>query len=498
MQSEWVRKQLSALGEINSSCTPHLHKLLRERNQISLWADEETKEKRRRGAAIFAAFDPWETCLRVSPRSFKYFRAAEKQGTISVRNALDISRTLLKSVSHLKSEYRGHFSYFFEQTEVVRFLNCKEDNEHLLDLENTFGACADVLYEAVPWPVHPDRHLVAGTSTSISFDREPSATPIDALTDAIELASWGPWIGLPHAALRDLIDIHAQPNVSAHGELAQAGQKIMIPFFSQGLQGVVVGLFIDIDDSTAQSIRTELLQFGQTMSDKWSILRNVYFWETVRDYRGDIIQLARALLHMISPVDYVIVEVEGRMEGYKLRKEDGYWAGYRRLKPDEVSSLKQDQQEAKITLENVILPKSLITIKTLPDNANLDAFFAKMRLEMLLRNPLGLIQLSKRQDVTVDTVNDMIRDMKAKLDAGHQSLSTYRQLYVLEKIAKHFRDGNVSVTNNDLKEYLGKFFGDGMKSGYQISSHGGEIEKLFETGITVEKSRIGLNISWNP
>ena len=409
--------------------------------------------------------------------------------------SLEISHVLLKKALQLKQGYRGHFSSFFEQPEVARFLNIKDD-EQLLAIENTFGSCADVFYEAVPWPVHPDHHLVPRTSKNvISFDRNYPKTKIDELSDAIEFASWGPWIGIKFEDLFNIISPQAPKKNSAGTGFTISGKRIMMPFFSHGLQGLVVGFFVGVDDAALETIRTELLQFGVTLADKWSILRSTRFWASVREYRGDISRLAASLIYMISPVDYAIIEVDGRMAGYKLCTESGYWAGYKKLSSEDALSLKQNESE--IVLRNVLFPNSLVIIKTLPDSANIDSFFTRTRLEMILRNPLGVNYTSKQKELTFDDVVDKIRSLQEKVEAGHKSLSTLRQLYVLEKVAKHFSEGNATITNSELREYFTKELGEGAKGGYQISSHSGEIERLFEAGLAVERSRIGLNLSWS-
>ena len=81
----WVHRQLEDLGQLNSACSPRLHTLLRQSHGLGLWAEED-QEHGLRGTAIFAAYDPWDTCLRVVPNSFKYFRAAEKQGLVNFRD----------------------------------------------------------------------------------------------------------------------------------------------------------------------------------------------------------------------------------------------------------------------------------------------------------------------------------------------------------------------------------------------------------------------------
>ena len=287
-----------------------------------------------RGTSIFAVFDPWDTCLRVVPHSFNYFRAAEKLGLVSFKDSLLISRALIDCCASLQQRYRGHFSYFFDLPEIRPFMASLLDDAALLDTENANGACADIFYGSVPWPLRPRHHLFSRTLPQISFQASRSTNPFTAVTEAIDYASWGPWIGL---SVAEVCKILSRLKTAEPPTLSQAyvipGRRMIIPFFSQGFQGIVVGFFTGIDDTQAELVRTELLQFGQTLADRWSLLRLRHFWESLRK-PAETNQLARAILQLVSPVSYLIVETGSGIEGYKLKDEETYWAGYRAPPPE--------------------------------------------------------------------------------------------------------------------------------------------------------------------
>jgi hypothetical protein len=395
--------------------------------------------------------------------------------------------------------YAGHFSYFYEHPRVVPYLQCLHDRDLLFDVENTRGSCADVFYESVPWPVRPEHHLVARTLRLISFEKSVSADPFNATTDAIEFASWGPWIGFTTLDVCKILSELESPHRSRgrrdqNPNLSVAGRRMMIPFFSHGFQGIVVGFFLGIDDAAAELIRTEILQFGQTLADKWSMLRHQHFSEALRRYQ-DVNQVIEALVQMVSPIDYIIVELRDQTSGYRLRREANYWAGYERLTRAELISLKNS--DAEIRLENIILPNSNVVIKTLSGHSMFDAQFTRARLEIILNHPLADVQTDNlRQSITFDRLAAKLNLIKEKTALGSASHASYRQIYVLEKMMRDFNSGFATISNNELRLYFKDKFSGSIKNGYQISSHSEDIDKLFDGEVLLEKTRNGVTVRW--
>ncbi len=490
----WIKRQLDELGVLNSVCLPRLHKLLRETHGLRLWPDDTTTNGSR-GTAIFAAFDPWDTCLRIVPRSFRYFRTAERQGLVSFKDSLAISRSLIDCCSYLQQRYRGHFSHFFDLPEIKPFMGGQLDDASLLDTESVAagGACADIFYATVPWPLRPRHHLLSRTLPQISFQASQAAEPFTAITDAIEYASWGPWLGL---SVTEVCNILSHLKTATPPPPSQAyvlpGRRMLIPFFSQGYQGLVVGFFTGVGNDQAELVRTELLQFGQTLADRWSLMRWRRFWESLRKQDSPR-QLASAILQLVSPVSYLIMETSSSIEGYKLRDEETYWAGYRTLSAEEARML--CTRPAEIKLNGTLLPGASVTIKLLPDYPMLDQEFTKARIDMLLHSPLELFTPVRESSLTLETLKEMRSSLDTRSNGGPRPLSQRRQMYVLDKIIKNYTTGAIAVTNSELLRYL-KTKTDNVPNGYQISSHAEDITKLLGPGATVERSRNGVQIRW--
>lgn len=488
-----VQRQLEDLGQLNSVCSPRLHSLLRQSHGLGLWADE-AKKHDLRGTAIFAAYDPWDTCLRVVPHSFKYFRAAERQGLVNFNDSLTISRALLECCFHLKLQYKGHFSYFFDQPDVKAFLECFHDRQALLDIDNTRGACPDILYEAVPWPLQPRHHLISRTLDQICF--QPSEETFTAITDAIEFASWGSWIGFKVDEVCKILMRLKTSSASSPASQSKgiAGRRMIIPFFSQGFQGVVVGFFTGIDNTQSELVRTELLQFGQTLADQWAWQRFRSYWETTQK-RHDATHLAEAILQMVSPVSYVIVDAGDQSDGYRLREEGSYWAGYRKLAPNEISMLRSKNCEIRL-IDNVA-PNCTVTIKVLSSYNVLDQEFTTMRIKMLLSNLIGKQSLGDNELFSLEKLKNKKIMLESRTEHGSVSLALRRQIFVIEKVIMNYRSGAISITNHELLRYL-KDKGNHVSSGYQISSHSDEIARFLGPSARVERSRNGIHVRWVP
>jgi hypothetical protein len=499
--TQWVQAELKALGELNRRCSPRLHKLLRDNHNIRLWADREGPPGQR-GTAIYAAYDPWNTCLRVVPGSFRYFDAAQKQAIINERESLRLSLALVECCHNLRERYQGHFSYFYESPEVSSFLNCRSDGDTLRDRELADGACADVLYGLVPWPVQPEHHLVARTQRSITFARLTAGEPFSATADAIEFANWGPWIGFSPKALAEILtELQATGtgNGAAEGrsDLSVAGRRHMLPFFSNGFQGIVVGFFLGIDDITAELIRTEIMQYGQTLADKWSMLRRRHFAEALRESH-DVERVAQALVQMVSPVDYVIVRSASQACGFRLRREHSYWAGYEKLDQEAISNLAQEKEDLRFHCGRD--PDLEITIKTLSGLSMLDPLLTRVRLEMVLQHYATPQSAASAHNVpSLEMLGQMLEMLRERAASGHPSQATLRQLFVVDKMMRNFASGQMSVSNSEMKHFFETEIGEQRSmNGYQISSHMGDLERMFEGTVGIKKTRNSIKLKWRP
>jgi hypothetical protein len=67
----------------------------------------------------------------------------------------------------------------------------------------------------------------------------------------------------------------------------------------------------------------------------------------------------------------------------------------------------------------------------------------------------------------------------------------------MQKIEKHWHSATVKITNSELKSFLEKQLGRGIKNGYQVTSFASEFEKIFAGKVTATKTRSALSLSWS-
>ena len=496
MRFEKIRSQLAGLYNFNAACSTHFHSLLRDKHKVGLWSHQQGVHSSRRGTAIFAAFDPINTCLRVVPGSIKYFSAAEKERALTKEQGLFISRSLLAWMRIFESRHANHFPESFDTQEIRAFLDCTTD-EQIKDVEGTYGACADVFYQAVFWPVRAENHLISRTVEGITFSLDAPTSPARSLADAVEAAAWGPWIGFePKSLCRFIEGFQGKEPVWKANILHTAGHRIVIPFFSNGFQGMVAGLFLGLHVDEIDNIRSDLLQFGQTLADKWALTRNAYLWQTVRDYNGDVDLLAEALIHAVSPIASLIVEIDGQTRGYRLNGLESDWSGFVKLGRAEMEDI--CRFGADITLVDKPLSGCRILINNLKNHEMIDQYFARLRVEMLLEQPTSIVTVRSRNMISEEFLTGKIQSLVDRIATGKRSVPVLRQLYVANKILQNIGDGQIMISNLEILKHLEQINPGEKNSGYQISSYQSEITKIFDGHVRVNKSRNGIILSWRP
>jgi hypothetical protein len=269
------------------------------------------------------------------------------------------------------------------------------------------------------------------------------------------------------------------------------GRKVIIPMFSRGLQGAVVGLFTDVPKNEMEPILTSLMQFGETLSDAYSDLRLKAFSEALE---GELDEeaLAREVINVVSPIAKIIVSREGRQAGYKIGTESIYWAGYERMSPQQLNEKRSGHGFSVVGPHN-----AEIYIETLTDIPHLNPEFTRIRLENSLTKIFGSISIVTDGPVLpFAEIRQLREELEANAAEDNVSLAKLRQYFVVQKIEKHWHRGAVRVTNSEMKSYL-EGRGRDAKNGYQVTSFVAEFEKIFTDKVIIAKTRNALSLSWS-
>lgn len=495
-----VYKPLEELEEINTDCRIQLTKTLAEHHRVrTIGGPGEETQDRCRGLAFFVAYEPWETSLRCPPGSARFFDLAEKYDLLTPQEANELSQTLIRHGVEMARAYNGAFSPFFSSPRIRTIFNNVDNLQHLSESALAIGGSwADRLYENSPIPLQPERHLEVQSFRQITIEEEIefySQTPWLAWVEALDLICLCSWAGLKPSFVTKMVQALQQKVVRVSMEPIDLpdrvfGRKVVLPMFSRGLQGAVVGLFTDVPKDEMEPILTSLMQFGETLSDVYADLRWRNFVEALEN-ELDEHELAREVINAVSPIAKIIVTIDGRKAGYKIRSECNYWCGFEPLTNAEIAGPRSPRGFS------VIGPGgSDIYIEPLADTPHIHPHFTKVRLENYLNQVFGAIAVAPDGEaLSLKEIQQLFAEYAAYAADQAASLAKLRQYYVISKVEKNWANGEVKVTNSELKRFFEER-GRDAKTGYQVTSFAAEVEKIFAGKIAAAKTRNALSLSW--
>jgi hypothetical protein len=493
-------KPLVELEEVNTNCRILLTKTLdRYHNVRTVGGRGEETEDRCRGVALFLAFEPWKTSLQCPPGSARFFDLAEKQKLLSPEDAVQLSRALVRHGAEMARAYNGAFSGFFSEPRVRTILRNVENLQHLSESALAIGASwADQCYEAAPIPLQPSRHLEMQSFRPVTLQGEIefySQTPWLAWVEALDLVCLGSWAGLKSdtvVGMMQALEQRVRRLSTTTMDVADMvfGRKVILPMFSRGLQGVVIGSFIDVPKPQIEPILTSLIQFGETLSDSYADLRWKAFIEAIENDLDEE-TLAREVINIVSPIAKIIVSKDRRQAGFKIGYEGNYWSGYEPLSKAELG------QRSEIGFSIAGPDGAEIYIEPLTDIPHINPAFTRIRIENYLNDVFGSIAAtSNGETLPLRDVRELLAEFAVYAQDPAASLAKLRQFYVIAKVEQHWHDGAVKITNNELKRYL-ENQGRDAKNGYQVTSFASEFEKIFTDRVTATKTRNALSLFWN-
>jgi hypothetical protein len=474
--------------------------LLFDRHQVRIAAASGNLDRgKAKGSAWFSAFDPWNTCLRTPPGSFSFFDLAQRKGVITADDALALSNAVLQQGADIAQTYNGRFSYYFRDSHIQFLLKHADSHDHL---SNTGLAIAssvvDYLAENCPWPFIPEIQLSVRDFRNISTVgplRLYTQSPWLAWVGTLDMVSVGPLLGVEPWEILSLFDtispLAHDDRINMSVRERSLGQRLFIPLFSCGLQGSVAGFFHDISDDQKDAVHTTLLEFGQTLADAYAEMRLTRL-ATALARQIDLEDLAREAVYAFSPINRIVAETRSGLAGFKLCHEHNYWAGYQQLTRDEVLDRSAPHW---FTLQ---LPQGMaIHIEPLADVPHFDPDFFRLRLESGFRRVFGPLDGAVAPDgLSIHEVQRRLRELSAYMDDGKPSFAKMRQYFVAQQVERDLALCGTRITNMRLKGFLEERTGSTVRTGYQISSYQGEVERVFPGKLKVEKTRYGVSLSW--
>jgi hypothetical protein len=496
-----VFESLSKLEEVDTNCWIILAKELSSRFGIRMIGDHLDQDQNDRyGTAGFIAFDPADCCLRFPSWSFPFLDAAEKNGLISFSDKMLLTKALVEHGALIASQYSGYFSSFFQTPWIKGLFARGKELGHLALAGHDIGAAyADRLFRSCPWPILPQMHFKGKYFAQILADNEfafYSADPWLAWTEALDAICAGPWVGLKTREIRLIVSALGSqitvPNVIQQIESLDLARKVVIPLYSNGFQGLVIGQFKGIKDQEKEFLLALLLEYGETMAGVHALSR----LSALRDaFKANlsIEKLSDVILHAISPVSSVVIEKSNKRLGYKLRLEKAYWAGYENIN-DRMFSEIIANSDLRVELQNGVR----LYISPIEGINGLNPSLMRVRLQGCFDTTLVNVSTSQpKQTITKPEIQEILSNLSAAIESNPQSIAKLRQYFVAERVERNWSRGFASVTNAELKNFLEDELGRPVPNGYQVTSFQTEIEKLFKGCVTTEKTRMALSLTWS-
>ena len=294
-------------------------------------------------------------------------------------------------------------------------------------------------------------------------------------------------------------------------------ERLVLPFFSYGFQGTVFGCFAGLSPAQKDPVFNAFVQFGQSLSDAYASLRRNDCIQILKRDR-DAASIASAFLNVVSPVEHLIVEKDGKFCSYSLRREDGYWAKYLELRGPPAAELSHEvaHQDKCFTLQqNYMGDRFRLLIKPVQDSESLDPLFTWISLEARLSEALHVQGAVGANDpLSLSMLTSIKEALESKSMHGPETTSRSRgdigrlkRLCIIELIIENFERGEVELTNHTLKARLEKKLGPRAPlklNGYQIAGRAlqrvqNEFGEEFRRSVKFEAvGSYKVRLSWMP
>jgi hypothetical protein len=486
-----MRNALSELASINSQTSAHLREILESLGVQSNYGNGAAKSSAR-GTAHFTAFHPENTCLRFPPLTVRFFQDAVKFSVFTNAEAQEISFQMAACCRRLAQEYKGAFSTTLGSGVFRDFLTGSASRNDFLHKESVHGWCVDAFAADFPWPVMPDIHLrttgyrLATVSKRALLGRGRGS--FLRFMHAVDIAAFGACTGLSVKDASEALSwLHEPPGSQEPEDIVLTpdgtAERLIMPFFSYGFQGAVFGFFNGLQPDQKEHVFKALILFGQSLADNYAYFRRNDCLRKVQQSR-DAASLASALLGVMSPVETLIVEKDGRFHAYSLEREDGYWAGYVEHRGHGAAELSRELLlEGKCSqLEQSCLGERFrLIVKPVQDQQSLDPVFSWISLQARLSEILHVPGAAARSDpLTLEMLMAQKEALESKIvRSGHEGVERSRgdfgrlkRLCIIELIIENFERGEIELTNNTLKSRLEKKLGPRASvklNGYQIA-----------------------------
>jgi hypothetical protein len=452
----------TGLGDINKQLTERLYASLRQAN-IYPWF---TKLPRNisRGAAVVFRYDPTLTVFRVLANSPRFFEASLRSGLLSNDVAALLTRRLVEVCTTLLAKYNGFYAPTLKNGRVGEIVARAQRADNAILAEAYHDLFPDELYAALPWPCLPGRQFIQGVFSTYEIDEaefmRAANSPFDALTVAVDQVTLGPSLGIPIPEILRLLDCLEGRGLARKVRKKQRTDsihRIIIPAFGNGLHGLTLGLFANLDLQQQLIVANRLQQVTTTIEEFYAHERRQQAATALR-VASTLGEVANAVLLVMPPIASLHLRSERDTFSYTLQMEDEYCAGYAPGAPPTPPPWASGTEP---TCEIIVAGRRIeIFVVPLESYPDLDAVMTTLRMHSNLRlppfvtNPVetsctpGEKHLSLRDLLIVRT------SLERQITQKRGAQVACRNLYLVDLAERYHADGEAVIYNQGARSFM--------------------------------------------
>ena len=499
-----LKELIHELGEFYLTCSTHLFENFAQAGIAHWWEDKPNAPK---GGAIFTYYDAEKTCLRLMPNAPKFFDAAVRNNLISHASALDLAHELLTTLGVLLDGYSGFFAAEMKNSPLRQSIRYASEPQARSILAAHQNLGPDELSAVLPWPLMPSLHFRLGNFSPAGvqgdYIQEASQSPLRLMSIALDIVTWGVGSNISFESLvRRLAWMRnrRRSRLATDDEGNFGLQKILIPCFTAGFQGITFGLFRSLPPDLEHFAISQLQQFSASIGE-FAARQREHNAALALTNASTLVEYAKAFIKILPPVEHALFATRGEKVGLKLEREENYLAGYRLLKGDELNAAFIDPANALLSAADDGGPR--VYVKFPVDAEALSPVFTLLRLRpriVELPSPATAegIQALSRAELAY-----LSHGLRRQIQDGRGALAASKKLFLVEAALQDFDVGETTLTNSKARQYMERILGK-PNFGYQVAGKAArkfeeDIKKLVPQRFLFETvSAHSVRIRWRP
>jgi hypothetical protein len=492
------------LGELNQTCSTLLFQSFHKAGISPIWANAQGGPK---GGAVFFYYDGHSTCLRVLPRSPKFFHGSLRGNLFSHADATTLSHALIRTLKSIRRGYSDFFAPELNSGPVGLILKdtLKPGDFDFAEIHTSLAP--DELYASLPWPFIPQVHFPLGQFTSAGmrapYSGSAAQEPLRAINSAVELVALGACLDLTVDDTLLILDwLEALSQGQTDRPLPRYSENIsraIIPCFAGGFQGLVFAFFQNLPTQLEAFALGQLQHFAATLGQGIGAYRQRRFNQAT-NAASSLTDYLHALIAICPPMDHIVCVNGKERVGVRLQREGSYLAGYRLLHDKALTEAFEAPDNEWLTGEDESGIKALIKLPG--DIPALHPAFTLLRLRPVVSQ--APFEIKPATGVLTRTELGALRhQLRGQVHHDRGALAAARRLFAVDQVLKNYEQGEVILSNAKARAYLADTLGRDV-SGYHVAGKAAakfiaDAQKMLPNKLSFDApSAHGIRVRWRP